>query len=204
MKETIGIFGMTCMHCHKRVTDAISKVKGVKSVDVSLENKSATVEFEDGVTNLNAIKQAVTDAGYEAGEKTFAEPDQEAQQSVQVCPVLIEDDKGTVQKPAAKQGSGAATTISLKISGMTCAACAANIEKILKKNKGVESVAVNFSLAKAHVEYDPSLVSVADMIAAIEGIGYTASRKVDKKESEDRERKAREDEIKKQRINLII
>jgi Cu+-exporting ATPase len=146
----------------------------------------------------------VTDAGYEVGEKTISKPEPEAQQSVQACPVVIEDDKGTAQKPAAKQVSGAATTITLKISGMTCGACAANIEKVLKKHNGVESVAVNFSLAKAHVEYDPSLVSVADMISAIEGIGYTASRKVDKKESEDRERKAREEEIKKQRINLII
>jgi len=94
--------------------------------------------------------------------------------------------------------------LSFDIGGMTCAACAQNIEKVLKKIKGVESVAVNFSLAKAQVEYDSSLVSVADMISAIKGIGYTASRKVDKKESEDRERKAREEEIKKQRINLII
>jgi Cu+-exporting ATPase len=94
--------------------------------------------------------------------------------------------------------------VTFDVGGMTCGACAANIEKVLKKHKGVESVAVNFSLAKAHVEYDTSLVSVADMISAIEGIGYTASRKVDKKESEDRERKAREEEIKKQRINLII
>ncbi|TRZ91928.1 MAG: heavy metal translocating P-type ATPase [Methanosarcinales archaeon] len=208
MKETIGIFGMTCMHCHKRVTDAISKVNGVKFVEVSLENKSATVEFDDSVTNLNAIKQAVTDAGYDVGEKTISKPEPQSQsqtqQSVQACPVVIEDYKKTVEKPVTKQKSGASTTITLKISGMTCAACAANIEKVLKKNKGVESVAVNFSLAKAQVEYDPSLVSVADMISAIEGIGYTASRKVDKKESEDRERKAREEEIKKQRINLII
>ncbi len=272
MKETIGIFGMTCMHCHKRVKDAISKLNGVKSAEVSLEDKSATVEFDEGVTNLNAIKQAVIDAGYEAGEQTITQPGSESQQSTQACPVVIEDDKGTVEKPAAKQGSGAATTISLKISGMTCAACAQNIEKVtrklkgvisstvnvsiekasitydpslvtqkdiegvirsigygvvkdtisfdiggmtcaacaqnietvLNKIKGVESVAVNFSLAKAQVEYDPSLVTVADMVSAIEGIGYTASRKVDKKESEDRERKAREDEIKKQRINLII
>ena len=75
MKETIGVFGMTCMHCHKRVTDAISKVNGVKSVDVSLENKSATVEFDESATNLNAIKKAVTDAGYEVGEKTIPKPE---------------------------------------------------------------------------------------------------------------------------------
>jgi Cu+-exporting ATPase len=272
MKETIGVSGMTCMHCHKRVTDAISKVNGVKSVEVSLENNSAIVEFDERATTLNAIKQAVTDAGYEVSEKKTAKQECEAKESVNSCPVVIEDLKGTAEQPVEKQKSGASSTITLKISGMTCAACAANIEKVtrkldgvksstvnvsiekasitydpalvsqkdienaivgigygvvkdkisfdiggmtcgacatniekvLKKLNGVESVAVNFSLAKAHVEYDPSLVSVADMISAIEGIGYTASRKVDKKESEDRERKAREEEIKKQRINLII
>ncbi|TAN46363.1 MAG: heavy metal translocating P-type ATPase, partial [Candidatus Methanoperedens sp.] len=131
MKETIGIFGMTCMHCHKKVTDAISIVNGVKSVDVSLPNNCATVEFD---------------------EKTITKPGSEAQQSAQACPVVIEDDEGTVQKLATKHRSGAAITIKLKISGMTCAACAQNIEKVLKKLNGVESVTVNFSLAKAHVE----------------------------------------------------
>ncbi|MFH0903947.1 MAG: copper ion binding protein, partial [Methanobacteriota archaeon] len=200
----IKIEGMMCGHCQASVTKAISSVVGVSAVKVNLENKSATVEFDEGATNLNAIKQAVTDAGYEVGEQRITQPKSEAQQNAQACPVVIGDDEGTVEKPAAKHGSGATTTIALKISGMTCAACAANIEKVLKKLKGVESVAVIFSLAKAQVEYDPSLVSVAEMVSAIEGIGYTASRKVDKKESEDRERKAREDEIKKQRINLII
>jgi Cu+-exporting ATPase len=204
MRETIGISGMTCMHCHKRVTDAISKVKGVKSVEVSLENKSATVEFDDGAASLDVIKKAVIDAGYEAGDKQITQPESDEKPGVQACPVVTKDDKETTEKPVAKPGSGAATTIILKLSGMTCAACAANIEKVLKKLTGVESVAVNFSLAKAHIEYDPFLVSAADMISAIEGIGYTASRKVDKKESEDRERKAREEEIKKQRTNLII
>ncbi len=102
MKETIGIFGMTCMHCHKRVTDAISKVNGVKSVDVSLPNNCATVEFDESVTNLNEIKQAVTDAGYEVDLKTITKPGSEAQQSAQACPVVIEDDEGTVQKLATK------------------------------------------------------------------------------------------------------
>jgi len=58
MKETIGIFGMTCMHCHKKVTDAISKVKGVKSVNVSLPDNSATVEFDEGATTLDGNKKS--------------------------------------------------------------------------------------------------------------------------------------------------
>jgi Cu+-exporting ATPase len=160
------------MHCHKRVTDAISKVKGVKSVDVSLENNSATVEFDEGATNLDTIKKAVIDAGYEVGEKTIPKPESKVAQSAQICPVVIKDDKETLQKHAAKQKSGADTTISLKISGMTCAACAANIEKVTRKLEGVISSTVNVSIEKASITYDPSLVSQKEIEDAIKSIGY--------------------------------
>ena len=42
---TIAVEGMTCGHCQKRVADALRAVKGVKSVEVSLEKKSAEVSL---------------------------------------------------------------------------------------------------------------------------------------------------------------
>ncbi len=92
----------------------------------------------------------------------------------------------------------------LDVGGMTCASCAMNVEKVLKRQKGVISASVNVSTAKARVEYNSSLISVEDMIAAIEGIGYSASLPVGREETEDRERKEREEEIRNQRNNLII
>jgi Cu+-exporting ATPase len=63
--------------------------------------------------------------------------------------------------------------VELAISGMTCAACAARIEKVVGKLPGV-SVAVNLSTERARVTYPPGGVGVADLIAAIERSGYGA------------------------------
>lgn len=40
-------------------------VQGVKKVDVSLENKQAVVEFDEGKTDVEKIKAAVRESGYE-------------------------------------------------------------------------------------------------------------------------------------------
>ena len=87
---------------------------------------------------------------------------------------------------------------------MSCASCAANIEKILNKTDGVISVSVNFPLEKAFVEFDSSRISVREIIAAVQGIGYGASVRAETVEYEDREQMSRDAEIRRQRNNLII
>ncbi len=92
---------------------------------------------------------------------------------------------------------------SVKITGMTCASCAQNIEKALKKTSGVTSADVSFPLEQARITYDPELVSISDLKKVIESVGYKASEKMEKTEP-DREQRAREAEIKRQKINFII
>ncbi|WP_199925921.1 cation transporter, partial [Streptomyces sp. NRRL S-495] len=62
--------------------------------------------------------------------------------------------------------------VELSIGGMTCAACAARIEKKLNRMDGVEAT-VNYATEKARVDFGPD-VSVADLIATVENTGYTA------------------------------
>ena len=64
--------------------------------------------------------------------------------------------------------------VELAIEGMTCASCAARIEKRLNRLQGVEA-SVNFASEHAAVSFDPGEVSVADLIASVEGAGYHAS-----------------------------
>lgn len=64
-KEAIKIEGMSCGHCVMRVKKAIEGLEGVKKVDVSLENKQAVVEFDEGKTNVEKIKAVVKETGYE-------------------------------------------------------------------------------------------------------------------------------------------
>ncbi|MEU3499741.1 heavy metal translocating P-type ATPase [Streptomyces hundungensis] len=67
--------------------------------------------------------------------------------------------------------SGAAD-VELVIGGMTCASCAARIEKKLNRMDGVEAT-VNYATEKAKVTFRED-VSVADLIATVEATGYTA------------------------------
>ena len=63
-----SVVGMHCGGCVQSVTRAISRVSGVKKVDVSLEKKAATVEFDTGVAPA-AIVAAIEAAGFEASPR---------------------------------------------------------------------------------------------------------------------------------------
>jgi len=60
----LSLPGMTCPVCPVTVKKAINNVKGVNTVDVSLENKTAVVTFDNAMTNAEALTDATADAGY--------------------------------------------------------------------------------------------------------------------------------------------
>lgn len=61
-----AVENMTCAACPITVRKAIEKVKGVKSVSVDLDAKTATVVFDPAVATLERIGAASTNAGYPA------------------------------------------------------------------------------------------------------------------------------------------
>ncbi|MDR9852308.1 heavy metal translocating P-type ATPase [Paenibacillus sp. VCA1] len=73
-------------------------------------------------------------------------------------------------------------TMDFDISGMTCAACAARIEKGLGRMPGVSRANVNLALETARVEYAAGTVTVKDMTRKVEQLGYKA---VPKREAKD-------------------
>jgi len=62
--------------------------------------------------------------------------------------------------------------IALPITGMSCANCAANIERSLKKMGGIQEVAVNFASEKANVTFDPGEIAVQELVDGVERAGY--------------------------------
>jgi Cu+-exporting ATPase len=86
--------------------------------------------------------------------------------------------------------------IELPITGMTCANCAATVERTLnKKVPGVVQASVNFATERASVEYIPGVASVAAMVEAIEQAGYGVVQAAPEEALEDVEARAREAEI---------
>ncbi|MGW3183727.1 heavy metal translocating P-type ATPase [Kitasatospora sp. NPDC001119] len=67
---------------------------------------------------------------------------------------------------------GARDRVELSIGGMTCASCAARVEKKLNRMDGVEAT-VNFATERARVDFGPG-TTVEDLIATVERTGYTA------------------------------
>ena len=69
--------------------------------------------------------------------------------------------------------TGERATTELAITGMTCASCAARIEKKLNRLDGV-TASVNYATANAHVDH-PGTVAVADLVGTVEHLGYGAA-----------------------------
>lgn len=83
--------------------------------------------------------------------------------------------------------------VDLNITGMTCAACATRIERVLAKLDGVIKANVNFAVEKVTVEYNPEQVSLPEIKNAVKKAGYEVQEK--REDSYDREREEREKEI---------
>lgn len=92
--------------------------------------------------------------------------------------------------------------ITLNISGMHCASCASNIEAALKEASGVFRAQVNFASSKAYVEFEPEKINADALISLIKKTGYDGS--VAQEGSFDRERQARDREVKALKIKFIV
>ncbi len=64
-------------------------------------------------------------------------------------------------------------TLQLPVAGMTCAACASRIEKVLNRDDAITRAQVNFGNTSATIEYDPARLSPADLVARIEKTGFS-------------------------------
>ncbi|MGD8292230.1 MAG: heavy metal translocating P-type ATPase [Desulfobacterales bacterium] len=86
--------------------------------------------------------------------------------------------------------------VEMPVTGMTCANCAANIERSLnKKTAGVVNATVNFASERVAVEYIPGAISLDGIVAAIEQAGFGAIPPSDGIDEEDAEQKTRAAEI---------
>ena len=60
----LSVPGMTCASCPYMVKDAVSMVDGVKTVEATMTDRSATVTFDNAVTSVKEIQQATAQIGY--------------------------------------------------------------------------------------------------------------------------------------------
>ena len=68
--------------------------------------------------------------------------------------------------------TGTPTHTVLRAEGFSCPSCVSKIEKRVGGMKGVDDVEVKFASSRIEVDHDPSVVTVEDLIAAVDKAGY--------------------------------
>ncbi|KIL52390.1 ATPase P [Jeotgalibacillus alimentarius] len=147
---------------------------------------ACSTRVEKGLNRMNGMEKASVNLALERATVSY-DPDK----------VSLND----IQDKVTSLGYG----VSVKkeefdITGMTCAACSARVEKGLSRLEGVKSATVNLALEQATVEYTDGVLSVDDIIARVEKIGYGATRKQDRAPEEDH----RQTEIKRQQKRFLF
>ena len=154
---TYTVTGMTCGHCVASVTEELRKIDGVTHVDVDLDSGRVIVESDQRLDDA-AVEAAVDEAGYRvamnAGTKDAAAGPVDLgpisptarygrRRSAHVIdraepPVRIAM-TAPVTEPTNVAAAPTARSVDLAIGGMTCASCAARIEKRLNNVGGVKA-----------------------------------------------------------------
>ena len=79
------------------------------------------------------------------------------------------------KSPASGSNPEKLTSITMPITGMTCAACVIHVGNALNEVEGVSNAEVNLATERATVQLDPSLVNPDDLMKAVESAGYGAA-----------------------------
>jgi Cu+-exporting ATPase len=88
-------------------------------------------------------------------------------------PVLTPPEEAPPPVPVPPGDGG--QTVRLPVTGMTCAACQARVQRTLQKAPGVQGATVNLLMKSATVAFDPAVTSPAALVAVVEGAGYGAA-----------------------------
>ena len=146
---------------------------------------NCAMNIERALTKAVGVEEAHVDFASEQAHVTFDE---------------ASIDLKTIANAITDAGFGViSSTVDIPVTGMTCANCAMTVERTLsRKVPGILRASVNFATERAQVTYVPSLVSMDQIIRAIEQAGFGALRPDDLHEEEDGELKARQAEIRDQ------
>uniref|UniRef100_H2Z7G7 P-type Cu(+) transporter n=1 Tax=Ciona savignyi TaxID=51511 RepID=H2Z7G7_CIOSA len=174
----ISIEGMTCNSCVQTIEHQIGSYTGVESINVSLDNKEATVDYNPELITLDSIKDAIEDMGFDAAIKygVVESPSCNARSKVnkrkKVAPKQTKlEDLTDVAVPMEKD----VERCFINVTGMTCASCVNNIERNIGREEGIVSILVGLMSGRAEVKYRPSIIDTTTIVQLIEDLGFGAS-----------------------------
>ncbi|XP_037842590.2 copper-transporting ATPase 2 isoform X3 [Chlorocebus sabaeus] len=165
----LRIDGMHCKSCVLNIEENIGQLLGVQSIRVSLENKTAQVQYDPSRTSPVALQTAIE--ALPPGNFKVSLPDG-AEGSGTDHRSSSSHSPGSSPR---NQGQSTCSTTLIAIAGMTCASCVHTIEGMISQLEGVQQISVSLAEGIGTVLYNPSVISPEELRAAIEDMGFEAS-----------------------------
>ncbi|NXL48557.1 ATP7B ATPase, partial [Podilymbus podiceps] len=150
----VNIVGMTCQSCVQSIEGRVSKVKGIVSIKVSLEQKNAVIRYLLSEISPDQICQEIQDTGFDANI---------AEERLTTVTVNL----SCLRKALVK----------LRVEGMTCQSCVTNIEGKIGKLHGVVKIKVSLGNREAIIAYYPHIIQPDDLKSHISDLGYDCTIK---------------------------
>lgn len=175
----LWVKGMHCHSCVVNIQDNISKLPGVSSVEVSLEQERASICYDPTKITATQLQQAI-EALPPGNFRTHPVESPDPLNSVYTSPkpALLSrpagtnQTKSTISQPCFTQPL--LSVINIHIEGMTCNSCVQSIEEMISKRKGVMLAQVSLADHNGIFEYDPLLTTPEELREAIEDMGFDA------------------------------
>ncbi|KAM6180395.1 copper-transporting ATPase 2 [Erethizon dorsatum] len=165
----LGIDGMHCQSCVLNIEGNIGQLPGVQHIQVSLENKTAEVQYDPSCVTPVSLQRAIE--ALPPGNFKVSLPDGAGESGAG-------DESSSCHSPGSPERSqvqGRCSSVVLSITGMTCVSCVQSIEGALSQWEGLQQISVSLAEGTATVLYDPSVISPEELRAAIEDMGFEAS-----------------------------
>ncbi len=178
----IAVTGMHCRSCEELLVRSVSKVSGVDTVSADAEKGTMTVLVDPTRVERDALARAIVEAGFAPGDMNGEPlvPVSDLYLSESATPPVEAETEAvspseSAPTSAVHEHAGDTKEAQFAVTGMTCASCAAIIEKVVGKQAGVDAVNVNLATEKMNVRFDSRTLDVDSIVAAVKGAGYGAS-----------------------------
>lgn len=187
------IEGMKCQGCVSAVQGGISALPGVETAQVNLDQKMLTVQAAPSLKD-QAISAKVTELGFEAStlddsnagdEDSEEHPRQPSRPDTAFSPVL--------------------ERLTFSIQGMSCTACAQNIERGVSQLQGVSRAEVNFATEQMMV-YPEALATdlIPSVVQKVQDLGYQATPQISEVQTVSEEKESEEAQQAKQSLWWLL
>uniref|UniRef100_H2Z7G9 P-type Cu(+) transporter n=1 Tax=Ciona savignyi TaxID=51511 RepID=H2Z7G9_CIOSA len=172
----LNIEGMTCDACVNSIQTTLCKLEGVNNIQVSLDNKEATVDYNPELITLDSIKDAIEDMGFDAAIKYGVVESPVAGNLINLADEFNVRSNGVmVESHLVEEEDAGMTKVEIAVEGMHCKSCVRKIEESVKLMRGVGAIRVSLDDKLATVLYDADKTSDVKIADKIKELSFKAT-----------------------------